>query len=147
MNGPEPPARRQHTLAFDANRRRVILFGGFDRIEGEKVIFGDTWEFDGSKWTSITNNPELARDHHAMSYDPRTKSVMLFGGYNNGYLGDTWFWKGQGWVALSQDGPARAGKPALVYNSMNQKIQLFGGGDDSNMYLMDFWEFNIKTRT
>jgi hypothetical protein len=35
-------------LAYDAARRRVVLFGG--AAEGAGRSFGDLWEFDGRSW-------------------------------------------------------------------------------------------------
>ncbi|HEX5635222.1 MAG TPA: hypothetical protein VFX50_18390, partial [Gemmatimonadales bacterium] len=42
-----PPRRRGAHAAWDASRRRVILFGGND----DSGILGDTWEWDGERWT------------------------------------------------------------------------------------------------
>ncbi len=140
-----PPARRQHTLSYDKKRGRTVLFGGFDRKGGEKIVHGDTWEFNGIKWAQMGTNPELARDHHATAFDSQSGSVILFGGYNEGYLGDTWAWNGGTWTELNQDGPARAGKPGMMYDSSANAIVLFGGGDAEQMHLMDFWIFDQQT--
>lgn len=141
-----PSARRQHTLAFDSDRKVTILFGGFDRSDNDKIIFGDTWEFDGKEWIQTANNPELARDHHAMAYSQTSKVTILFGGYNDGYLGDTRFWNGQEWEQIDAQGPsARAGKPGLIEDASSGMLLLFGGGDASNSYLMDFWNFNTES--
>ncbi len=136
-----PPARRQHTLAFDEKRQRTILFGGFDRKEGEKTVYGDTWEFNGIKWVQVADDLEMARDHHAMSYNPENGVTLLFGGYYGGYLGDTRSWDGTEWTLIDTKGPARAGKPGMMYDSNAKKIVLFGGGNSESMQLMDFWTF------
>ncbi len=141
-----PPARRQHTLAFDSNRNVTILFGGFDRSDDGKTILGDTWEFDGNDWTKKADNRELARDHHSMSYSKSSKATVLFGGYREGYLGDTHFWDGKEWKRIPSQGPsARAGKPGLVAITSSPMLILFGGGDASNLYLMDFWKFDANS--
>src|SRR5690606_34953089 len=44
--GPGPGLRSGHALVFDANRQRVLLFGGFDG----SVLRDDTWEWDGVRW-------------------------------------------------------------------------------------------------
>ena len=36
-----PPARHGHAMAYDATRRRVVLFGG--NVRGPVNSFGDTW--------------------------------------------------------------------------------------------------------
>lgn len=143
-----PPPRLQHTLAYDDKRKKVILFGGFDRTEKGKIVYGDIWEWsvlDG--WVFKDKNEKMARDHHAMVYDPVLKGTILFGGYYQGYLGDTWIWNGEKWLLKTDNGPARAGKPGLLYDTNKKRAVLFGGGNNENMYLMDFWEFNSPKKT
>ncbi|MBX2870635.1 MAG: hypothetical protein KTR30_00995 [Saprospiraceae bacterium] len=144
-----PPARLQHTLTYDSERKKMILFGGFDRTEKGKIVYGDTWEWDEALgWKLIDNNESLARDHHGMAYDFISKSAILFGGYNQGYLGGTWHWRGERWVKHKHTsyGPsARAGKPSLFYNDTAQGVVLFGGWDKGNRPLMDFWKFDGRT--
>jgi hypothetical protein len=40
--GPSP--RRDHNMAYDIKRDRVVLFGGFTGTGGTGIPFGDTWE-------------------------------------------------------------------------------------------------------
>ena len=124
-----PPPRLQHTMTYDQERKKMVLFGGFSRNGNDKIVYGDTWEWEKSKgWEKINTNDELARDHHAMAYDAKSKRVILFGGYNQHYLGDTRTWNGQEWILLTNEGPSkRAGKPALMYNAKEQSLVLFGG--------------------
>ncbi len=143
-----PPPRRQHALAFDQKKNKTILFGGFDRIDGEKKVYSDTWEFDGTSWLKMGEHLELARDHHALGYDEKFNSVVMFGGYNNGYLGDTRIWNGKDWIKLISDGPTpRAGKPAFLFDSENEALILFGGWDATNQPLMDFWKLNFQSKS
>ncbi|MDW3193780.1 MAG: kelch repeat-containing protein [Cytophagales bacterium] len=139
-----PPARLQHTMTYDNTRAKVVLFGGFNRIGTEKIVLGDTWEWDHiNGWVLASMNDHLARDHHAMTYDPNLKLTILFGGYHEGYLGDTWGWDGSNWRPLSQAIESgltrRAGKPGLTYNTHIHRITLFGGWDHTNQPLMDWW--------
>jgi hypothetical protein len=48
--GPTPGPRVGHAMAYDRARGRLVLFGGFS--EGSAPI-GDTWEWDGARWTEI----------------------------------------------------------------------------------------------
>lgn len=142
-----PPPRRQHTMAFDHIKKRTLIFGGFDRSDQGKIIYSDTWEFDGKDWILVGDNPELARDHHAMVFSSHLKTFVLFGGYNEGYLGDMRIWTGEDWRLLETSGPsARAGKPGFVEDK-NGSLIIFGGGDATNMRLMDFWRFDPKTKS
>jgi len=144
-----PPPRLQHTMAYDQGRKKVVLFGGFSRNEGSKVIYGDTWEWQIKEgWKLMDDNDQLARDHHAMAYDNNSKKIILFGGYNQHYLGDTNSWDGKKWIQLTDKGPSeRAGKPALVYSTKNKSLILFGGWDKNNKPLMDFWQFNSPSNS
>ena len=142
-----PPARRQHTLAYDRSRKRIVLFGGFDRPASGKVVYGDTWEFDGSEWKKLSEDSALARDHHAMAYHDGIGKTVLFGGYNGGYLADTWSWNGEKWSLLDDDGPARAGKPILAFQASTGSLVLFGGWGRNNAPLMDFWKFKFEARS
>jgi hypothetical protein len=50
-----PPARGGEGLAYDAARKRVVLFGGADFAIGGSnwAGMGDTWIWDGSSWKQI----------------------------------------------------------------------------------------------
>jgi hypothetical protein len=45
-----PPARIDHAVAYDPTRERMVLFGG-KLPNPSKVLFQDTWEWDGRRWT------------------------------------------------------------------------------------------------
>jgi hypothetical protein len=40
-------------MAWDGNRRQVILFGGRDSPGGYYHDFADTWAWDGTTWTCL----------------------------------------------------------------------------------------------
>jgi hypothetical protein len=86
-----PPAREAHGLAYDSNRDRAVLFGGYSQGGGGRSL-ADTGEWDGVTW--VQRLP-------AMSPSPRTSfdmvsivlhgKVMLFAGVDNRpVLSDTW---------------------------------------------------------
>ncbi|MBI5528605.1 MAG: hypothetical protein HY897_19925 [Deltaproteobacteria bacterium] len=80
-----PQARYRHAVAFDDDRGRMILFGGFYDNR-----FNDTWEWDGSAWTNKTPSKTIpsVRLGHAMVYDSANKRTVMFGGA--GGSDDTW---------------------------------------------------------
>jgi hypothetical protein len=87
---PAPTARRFHAMAYDAERREVLLFGG----EAESgAVLSDVWAWDGTAWVELTpSGPHPGpRRQHAMAYDPNFDRVVLFGGHD-GLVphGDTW---------------------------------------------------------
>jgi hypothetical protein len=60
-----PSSRAFLAVAYDSNRRRVVLFGG-SRIQAD-TFFGDPWEWDGSYWTQMDDIGPAPRSGHAMS--------------------------------------------------------------------------------
>jgi len=93
--GPAPSPRNGHSVAYDASRHALIVFGG-DSLPNVTPV-NDAWSLSlgGSPaWTKIaaTGGPS-ARDGAAIVYDPTRDRVTLFGGYNHNtgiQFGDTW---------------------------------------------------------
>ncbi|MHB8436392.1 MAG: kelch repeat-containing protein [Acidimicrobiales bacterium] len=91
-------------------------------------------------WVKLTTSASpSARYSVAQAYDPATKQLVLFGGYNNGVeLNDTWTWDGTNWTQVddsphpgcttscASSPPARFGA-ALTYDSTSKQLVLFGG--------------------
>ena len=60
-----PSARKNHAMAYDSVRGKVVMFGGYNAS-----YFNDTWEYDGVSWTQVTTaSSPSARSAHAMAYD------------------------------------------------------------------------------
>ncbi|GEM_PF-6948317 len=77
----KPSARHGHTMAYDAARHKVVLYGGAGVGHG-----AEHWEWDGSNWTPIvqpTVNPG-ARQSHAMTYDSARQRLVLAGNFGGG---------------------------------------------------------------
>lgn len=132
--------RAAMTMAYDARRNRIVLFGG---NSGE--FKNDTWEYDGSAWRQIvTAHSPPARSEAAMAYDSVRGRIVLFGGYTQTFkeLSDTWEFTGFDWVevATAVSPPARR-KHMLTYDSSRRVMVLFGGSYLSTA-LNDTWEYN-----
>jgi hypothetical protein len=68
----------------------IVLFGGGQGSQGTDPL-GDTWEWDGDKWTQRLNYGCSPRWSAAMVYDAAREAPMLFGGYTvNQRYGETW---------------------------------------------------------
>lgn len=95
-----PPARDHHAMAYDAGRKRVVLFGGFNG-----TYLGDTWEYDGQGWVQVdSTGPPLRGGKPGMVYDDKRGRILLFGGGIGGgtnlepqAMNDTWEWDGRQW--------------------------------------------------
>jgi hypothetical protein len=134
--GPRP--RVGHAMAFDAARRRIVLFGG-DSLAN--TLFGDTWEWDGESWTQVQDIGPSTRAFHAMAYDSVRRRSVVFGGRNaNGFLGDTWEWDGEHWTQVADSGPSRRMGHAMAFDPNRRRVVLFGG--DAAGRLGDTWEWD-----
>ena len=138
-----PPPRYHHTLAYDGDRDRIVLFGG---TPNSNAGMGDTWEWDGTNWHEIATDDSSpsARYDASMVYAPLRGSVVLFGGFDyRNKFGDTWEWNGQRWHPIEPQGtsPSSRSGHALVYDSGRNRILLFGGYGEY-LSFSDTWEWD-----
>ena len=128
MTGPVP--RLLHGMAYDAKRRRTVMYGGavLGPDNRPSASLDDTWEWDGTTWQRIDVAGPSARDHAVMTYDEARGVIVLHGGAQRGTgaVGDTWEYDGASWVRVSTEGPARAAH-RLVYDPASASVLLFGG--------------------
>ncbi len=133
-------------MAFDAQRARVVMFGGTSS-SGE---LQDTWIFTGTTWVELatTGTRPPTRVEHAMAYDSVRQRVVLFGGANLGFaLSDTWEWNGGAWtqVALTGTTPPAYRGHAMAFDSTRNRTLLFGGGGGTATYQTATWEWDGAT--
>lgn len=140
-----PPARRWGPVAYDFARSQILVFGGQDVA---KAQLGDTWTWDGSKWTqhSVAVAPSPRR-WHGMGYCFNTQRVILFGGFDGtNILDDTWAWDGKAWTKLATKTtpPARA-RQSMAHKREAKELVMYGGcangkspwGIRSDMWMFD----------
>jgi hypothetical protein len=131
-----PAARDHHAMAYDSDRKKMVMFGGGDADpSGRALWYGDTWEFDGQAWTKKSETGPFARAHHAMAYDPIRHQTVLAGGFGpNGKVDpQTWVWNGESWRAATASGPGARISPRMVFHPGLGKIILFGGETLANL--------------
>jgi hypothetical protein len=107
-----PGARSLHSLAYDAQRRRTVLFGGGTN---------DTWEYDGTNWVQRTTpRTPPARSGCGMAYDPAIGKVVMCGGSPPGPSSrpiDTWTYGTASPASVASFGigcPGAGGTPQLA---------------------------------
>jgi hypothetical protein len=135
-----PRARMGHTMVYDSVRQAVVLFGGASHPYVGPG-FGDTWEWDGSRWIQrFPASAPPARVGHAMAFDRSRGVAVLYGGNDvlNGvsmHYSDTWEWDGQTWTHRYTGAPWRVGSNGellfpgpMAYDEKRQRTVLFGGG-------------------
>jgi hypothetical protein len=141
-----PSQRVLPALAYDASRRRVVLFGGVDTASNAPL--GDTWEWDGTAWEQVSNMGPPGRTGHVMS--GTNGASLLFGGAlltaaPPGWqpLQDTWTWDGTYWHQRQNMGPLPRFYHALSWDRARRRGVLFGGVARVSgvvVYLNDTWE-------
>lgn len=120
-----PSARAEASMAYDSDRQRIVLFGGYRNENGERIRLGDTWEWDGHRWEQKSSEGPAARNGAAMAYDRDRKRMVLFGGSGAGY--ETWEWDGQRWkesVSAQTEGRFNS---AMAYDTGRGVLIRFGG--------------------
>ena len=138
-----PPRLYAHAMAYDSINNKVVMFGGRTYSGGWR-LFGETWTYDvaGNVWEKKDpyNSPS-PRYSHAMTFDPVSGNIVLFGGYNGSNCGDTWTYdvSKDNWTLLHPESnpPARY-QHEMVYDSEVHRIMLYGGYPyDSDCWLFD----------
>ena len=130
-----PAARHQAGVTWDFARNKLVVFGGQD---AGGTVLADTWEWDPgtNAWTDITPlSGPTARRFTAMSYDPTTTGLVMFGGLDSSgaHLNDTWlFLGGTTWVPMSTAVvPSTRRQHHLVTRPDVGDVLLFGGQEAS----------------
>jgi hypothetical protein len=173
-----PGARSFHSIAYDSGRDRTVLFGGFtgqaqviilNALGGsvaQGVILGDTWEWDGSVWTQVSDFGATPVCFGGLAF--KGDSVALFGGASGSGESETekdvavggvvlefeivatttwtlsnestWTWSGKNWTLRQVFGPSPRYGHNLVYDTKRGTLVLFGGNSSASTYLGDTWE-------
>jgi len=139
--GPSP--RYLTALAYDADRRQFVLYGG----QTAKGTSDETWLWDGKTWrvANPVHKPP-ARRAAGMAWDPATHAVVLYGGlvadaFEGHESGDTWTWNGNDWSEVD----AGPGLPGLRQNpslsDAGNRLLLFGGHEGNIAYFGDVWSW------
>lgn len=151
-----PPARVFSMSAPDLATGYTVVFGG----NGTHGYLGDTWEVtysfngnpyvsgDWAHWTQVpTTTAPSARMAGAMAYDAADQTVVLFGGYDGGYLGDTWVFQAGTWTELSPtSSPSPRAYASMTWDDQLGEIVLFGGKDATTTF-NDTWTYSDGTWT
>ncbi len=142
--GTAPDARVEATMAFDPGRQRVVLFGGHVGQMPGGTYLADTWEYDGTTWTSKATSGPSARMSASLAFDAERGKVVLFGGVgaDGAPLADLWDWDGTAWKQriLGAAPFARSGASGGWIPQRGLAV-IFGGvrGDGERAYLQDTW--------
>jgi cysteine-rich repeat protein len=121
-------------MAYDAQRDRIVAFGGYMYPGPTNGRFGDdTLEWNGRDWSVLDIPGPQGRFAASMVYDSTRHEIVLFGGevaFTN-YLNDMWRFDGVAWkqVILPPGAavPAPRSRATMVYDTQRKVIVLYGG--------------------
>jgi hypothetical protein len=143
----KPSARYGHGMAYDSERGKVVIFGGYN---GSDPV-NDTWVYDleTNNWAKMnpSNNPSV-RYLTVMAYDSEYGKFVLFGGYDGSSSNETWVYDlaTNNWTNPNpSNAPSARYGHAMAYDSENGKVVLFGGYAEG--YSDETWEYDLGTNT
>ncbi|MCY3414051.1 MAG: fibronectin type III domain-containing protein [Candidatus Heimdallarchaeota archaeon] len=137
-----PAGRYAHSIAYDAESRRIIIHGGYST-----TYLSDTWAFsvDYYNWTQMSSGP-IARSWSSMDYDAKNDIIVLFGGSNGGQLADTWSYdfNSDTWTGMNPStNPSARSQHRITFDNSTGKFLMFGSISGS----ADTWSYEYATNT
>lgn len=148
--GPIPSARGLMAYVYDAPRRRMIIFCGYNMAGScfNDVYFLDSMHTANPRWTyaSIGGSRPLNRQSSAAAYDPIRQRMIVF----SGWCGFTWFndiyaienlASTPVWRLLSPAGTGPGGRWGAIcsYDPVKDRLIVFGGQNSGQTYPNDVW--------
>jgi hypothetical protein len=143
-----PAARFDHGMTYDAELQAVVLYGGTDATS----TLDDAWVQSGSNWSRLALDPTAGpgpRSGMAMSYDPVSRSILVFGGGGTADSSDPDVWAlraGRAWLRSETQMPAPAPRSyaTLMPHAPSNALLLFGGGEHGQYD--DTWKLSAVLR-
>jgi hypothetical protein len=158
IDGPVPPRRSNHAMAYDAAQKVVLMAGG-ENIDG---YLSDTWYYRGSGnghgvWTQASDIPQVgflptpARSGHTITYDEELKMCVMIGGAvkvaDNNDVNQEWtraevmVWNGVSWLAHPGGGtlPALGFAPTRAINGLARHAAAYDS-DEHRIVIYNGWE-------
>jgi hypothetical protein len=149
-----PPKRGSAVMAFHAETRRLVMFGG---DIGDHT--NETWTFDGQDWKLVSASGPAPGPRTAtnLARDDATGTLILFGGEapTTGTLfgphDDTWTWDGTRWTERRPAcAPPSRGTYTfaghMAYDSGRKVVVLSGGfNGETPLMLGDTWTWDGTT--
>lgn len=126
-----PPGRADPESAYDAERQRILLFGGGVRAIPPFEHRDDTWAFDGTDWVRIEGPGPSARRFPAGALDPAGRAWFVFSGtIESEDPPDLWRFDLDRdlWTEIdSTEAPDARGFAAAAWDPTSDSMIMFGG--------------------
>jgi hypothetical protein len=151
-----PLARTAHSLVYEPQLEKVIMFGGGGIIGG---VFNDIWSYDpdthGWNERHPAGNLPSPRSGQSMVYHEGSGRIVLFGGQQEDTLeddglpfnltNDTWTYDARVdvWTDKSPAGdvPSPRSEQSMVYDTRSRWLFMFGGLTNDG-YANDTWIYD-----
>ncbi|MFO1077730.1 MAG: hypothetical protein U1E73_08385 [Planctomycetota bacterium] len=139
--------RAFYSMAFDARRGKVVMYGTQSGSTLGTAGGNQTWEYDGATWTQVVTAfvpPGL--ETPAMTYDKGRGVTVMFGGWNGaspGVMHDlTWEHDGVDWVQrTTATRPVARYRASCDYDDARGRVVMYGGFGNATA-LQDTWEYD-----
>lgn len=149
-SGTVPPTVLGSSMAYDAARSAVVLFGG---CGPGACPSGSTWSFASGNWTNLTGSlatSPSARTGAVSIFDVHDNAYLLYGGRTaSGLSAETWTLGPGGWTEVATTGaypPART-DARMTYDPTLAGAVLYGGLGAGGKTLGDTWLYSDGTWT
>ena len=150
-----PGHRNGHTMAYDSESDRSILFGGLKTYFAPPTpveCWNDTWTYDYNADTWVEMYPTVkppTRTGAAMVYDSESDKIILFGGFTEERtdLGDTWTYdyNSNNWTEMDPlVSPTPRYYPGMAYDCESDRVIMFSGMYQSSV-LGDTWAYDYDS--
>lgn len=144
--GAAPPQRLGGVMADDPSDSGALFFGGLGGFGGSFPL-DDTWVLSSGNWTNLTHAVPSPRWDAAVTYDPSTHSVLLFGGWwyavspSLPNYNDTWSYTNGTWTPIvTTSAPSVQGDAGICWDASDHYV-LLAGDTETNPSVMVTWEF------
>ncbi|MFN0134442.1 MAG: kelch repeat-containing protein [Phycisphaerales bacterium] len=152
VGGLSPAPRCEHSLVWDSQNQRLVLFGGLLFDQGSNIYSNETWAMVGDVWRHIppqgANVPQPRLDH-AAAYDKARRRLVVYGGVVRNDAGwsasdETWEWNGLTWQRYANSLPGPRAYHAMVFDDRRNVCVLFGGRNqpEGGTRFGDTWEWS-----
>lgn len=138
--------RTGHSLAYDAKRQHVVMFGG-SSDDAANPYPRSLWSWNGETWECLDDNGPPGRRDAFLAYDAARDRLVLFGGRTisrdrqTQFRRDTWEWDGAAWKQVDSAGPGPRIHGAVAYDASRRGIVVHSGGGADDL-LRDTWLWN-----
>ena len=132
-----PPGRCFHTMVYDAESDRVIVWGGWSDAVDVNVW---SYDYNTNTWTELESStgPPRRFVYQSVAYHPPSDRILMFGGLephgraiiDARLIDETWSYdtNTNTWTLLEPSvHPAKRSHHAMAYHPGTDRIVLFGG--------------------